>query len=60
MANVQNNSVPLRNPWKFCLHVPLLSKKFAKIVCNSLRIDSEPNKSDVSKEFIVEENILKM
>ena len=49
-----------QNLWKLSIEIPLLNEKHALIACNSLRIDQEPRKSEVSRKFFVEENILKV
>ena len=55
MANSLNKDL-----WKLAIQIPFPSKKQAIVACNSLRIDKEPRKSEISRDLIVEENILKM
>jgi len=59
MANVDANDIK-QKLWKLSIQIPLLNEKQAKIARNSLRIDKEPRKSEVTRDFAVEKNILKM
>ena len=58
-ADVNDTKQQLLN-WKLKIQIPLLNEKQATIACNSLRIDKEPRKSEVTREFIVEKNVLNM
>lgn len=59
MAKIGDNCENIGN-WKFSLQIPLLSDKYASIAYNSLRIDKEPRKSEISRDIFTEGNILKM
>ena len=60
MESGDSNHLSTTDHWKFSVEIPFSSEKQATIAYNSLRIDKEPRKSEVFREFVVQGANLKM
>jgi len=55
MADAGDND---RFPWKFTVTVPFPSNRHAQIAHQSLKVDQEPRKGEISRKFTVDDRFL--
>ena len=55
MADAGDND---KFPWKFTVTVPFPSNRHAQIAHQSLKVDQEPRKGEISRKFTVDDRFL--